>query len=71
MIVWLTIGAFRVSGNGRDVVASVQPGSVWYRPRGTTETEELMPLGSVEAQRDDAGDDDWIVAVIEKHAAGS
>src|SRR5437879_8639132 len=36
-------GAFRVSGNARDAaVASVQPGSVWYRPRGTVETEELI-----------------------------
>ena len=43
VIVWLTIGAFRVSGNARDAaVASVQPGSVWYRPRGTVETEELI-----------------------------
>ena len=42
VIVWLTIGAFRVSGNGRDAgVVSVQPGSVWYRPRGSVETEEL------------------------------
>ena len=44
---------------------------LWNRVRKRDLTEELAPLGSVEAQRDDAGDNDWIVAAIEKHAAAS
>jgi len=42
VIVWLTPGTFRVKADRQNTeVATVKPGSYWYRPSGTVETEEL------------------------------
>lgn len=39
---------------------------LWNRVSKHDLTEELLPVASVDAHRDEEGEDDWIVAVIEK-----
>lgn len=42
VLVWLTPGTFRVTADRKNTeVVTVKPGSFWYRPGGTIETEEL------------------------------
>jgi hypothetical protein len=42
VLVWLTPGTLRVRGERKAAeVVTVHPGSFWYRPGGTVETEEL------------------------------
>ena len=44
---------------------------LWNRVSNRDLTEELAQFASIDAYRDDSGDDDWIVAVIRKLAPGT